>query len=969
MKTYRRTLTPIVLFILMTTGFGLGQPGRPEKRPFKLDRLTELSGTGDQGRPMEARLGPVQFLRRLTPRINGLTVEQRTTLDELKQLSPDMRLALDDRSGTPFFMMGRWKETPRTTSSHFPLTATAAAQLASGSSVHLAIAERFLDRYKELLRLDDPVQELRLKGYRVDELGLKHLKFEQIYRGVPVWASELIVHLDAHDAVYALNGRFEPTPRQITSVEAEVTADRAIDMAVGDLSSRTPILSLPAPLAQPLRYHGPTAKKVIFPMRRTGEPRLAWMVNIRPNLIENWYYFIDARSGELLFKYNATPAQGRPATGRGTDLNGQQRELNVYQLNGTFFMIDVTRPIFDAQRSQLPDDPVGALWTIDARGHDLERGTQLFQVTSPDGTFADPSSVSAHFNVAVVFEYYFNTHGRRGIDDQGSSIISVIHVTDDNQPMDNAFWNGAAMAYGDGNVAFKPLAGGLDVAAHEMTHGVTQYTANLVYLSQPGALNESMSDVFAVMVDRDDLKIGEDVVKRDFFPTGAMRDLENPNQGLRRGDPGWQPAHMNEFVNLPETPEGDNGGVHVNSGIPNRAAALIIKAIGREKTERIYYRALTTYLTSRAQFSDARIAIAQAARDLFGDQSAEVDAVNQAFDAVGITDEATPPPPPPPTATGRDFIAYVRPDYTIGLITPDGSMNIATGSSQVRHDPSGADIAKLSVPRDGKTIWFTAIDGQVHFIDISNLNSMMEFFIQGGIRQQGDIMNFTVHPETTFSAATQSISGALAITIGSFDQPDPNMYFVDLPPTQVIQVPLRIPTTGQGVESNTIAFTDVIDWFADGSTIIYDAFNVVQQAGGGAITYWTFNLLRVDVGDSLPALPPQPEGISVGNPQFGSVTITLVAYNEVDDQTGVIRLKAIDYNQSQIFTLVDPTQHGFGAWRPTFSPDDRKMAFVDVRNLNTAPLLGQLLVADLTTGQVMALPVQAGNPEWFAKSR
>jgi Zn-dependent metalloprotease len=672
-------------------------------------------------------MGQVELVGRVNARVNGLTAEQRSSLEKLKLATSNLQIALDDLNGTPTFILGRFKLSP-SRSGRFARSGQAARALPGESRGRLALAETFFEQYKNLLQLRDPVRELRLRDYRTDELGSKHLKFEQTYQGVPVWASEVTLHLDANDEIYALNGRYEPTPTRIATTEAQIPSARAIEVAVADLAARVPVEELSPSAASVLEYSGPTAEKVIFPMRRTGEPRLAWMVNVRPNFVQNWYYFVDALTGSVLFKYNATASDGG-ATGQGTDLNGRQQQLNVYQAGSSFYLIDITRSIFNAQRSQLPDDPVGAIWTIDARSKDLVRDTTLFHVISPTTTFSDRSSVSAHFNGGIVFEYFKNTHGRNAIDGQGNTIISIIHVTDENQPMDNAYWNGKVMAYGDGLRSYKPLAGGLDVAAHEMTHGVTEFSANLVYLSQSGALNESMSDVFGVMVDRDDLKIGEDVVKPEVFVTGALRDMENPNQGLQRGQRGWQPASMSEYVQLPETEDGDNGGVHVNSGIPNRAAALIIRALGRDKAEKIYYRALTTYLTRNSQFTDARLAVARAAGDLFGGQSAEVTAVNQAFDQVGITGGATPPPPPPPTVTGTNFITYVRPDYTIGIIKPDGSSKIELTNmfGRVRHSTDGGDIAKLSVPRDGKTIWFTRDEGVVGFLDISNLNNIVEY--------------------------------------------------------------------------------------------------------------------------------------------------------------------------------------------------------------------------------------------------
>ncbi|RXK17147.1 M4 family metallopeptidase, partial [Macrococcus sp. DPC7161] len=135
------------------------------------------------------------------------------------------------------------------------------------------------------------------------------------------------------------------------------------------------------------------------------------------------------------------------------------------------------------------------------------------------------------------------------------------------------------------DVTFRPLAGGKDVVAHEITHGVTQETANLKYQGQSGALNESISDVFAYFIDNDDATIGEDV----YTPNkagDALRSMSNPNLYN-------QPATMSQYVNTTS----DNGGVHTNSGIPNKIAYDTISQLGQDKAEKIYYRALSQYLT------------------------------------------------------------------------------------------------------------------------------------------------------------------------------------------------------------------------------------------------------------------------------------------------------------------------------------------------------------------------------------
>ncbi len=204
-------------------------------------------------------------------------------------------------------------------------------------------------------------------------------------------------------------------------------------------------------------------------------------------------------------------------------------------------------------------------------------------------------------------------------------IVSITHVNrfngQDNR--NNAAWIGDKMIYGDGDgVTFTNLSAANDIVAHEITHGVTQSTANLVYRNQPGALNESFSDVFAYFVDSEDFLIGEDAYTpgRD---GDALRSMSSPEQY-------GQPSHMSQYVHTTS----DNGGVHTNSGIPNKAAYNTIQRIGKDRSEQIYYRALSQYLTSTSNFNDAKASLYQSALDLYGQNVASQ--VAQAWEDVGV---------------------------------------------------------------------------------------------------------------------------------------------------------------------------------------------------------------------------------------------------------------------------------------------------------------------------------------------
>ena len=172
----------------------------------------------------------------------------------------------------------------------------------------------------------------------------------------------------------------------------------------------------------------------------------------------------------------------------------------------------------------------------------------LYVASSNDNNFDDPSLVSAHYNASLVYDYFLETHDRTSIDGKGGTIISMTNLkNEDGDDEDNATWNGKWISYGNGRVSFKPLAGALDVAAHEFTHGVVEWTAALEYRDESGALNESFSDVFGLMLDRDDWTLGEDIVNIEYFPNGCLRSLEEPELGN-------QPSHYDDYV--------VGGGVH-----------------------------------------------------------------------------------------------------------------------------------------------------------------------------------------------------------------------------------------------------------------------------------------------------------------------------------------------------------------------------------------------------------------------
>jgi Zn-dependent metalloprotease len=264
-----------------------------------------------------------------------------------------------------------------------------------------------------------------------------------------------------------------------------------------------------------------------------------------------------------------------------------------------------------------------------------------------DGATSSDTAVNQAFDgFGSTRSFYKEVLGRNSIDDRGMRLNGFVHY---GARFQNAFWDGQEMIFGDGDgVLFGGFTGAIDVIAHELTHGMTEYTANLSYHGQSGALNESISDVFGSLVkqwsrnetaEEADWLIGAEI----FTPAlkgDALRSMKAPgkaydNERIGR-DP--QPDHMDRYASLPDTPRGDNGGVHINSGIPNRAFYLAATGIGGyawEAPGHIWYESLkaSTETTDFQKFAETTYL---KAGQLYGGNGAEQRAVLDAWRTVGI---------------------------------------------------------------------------------------------------------------------------------------------------------------------------------------------------------------------------------------------------------------------------------------------------------------------------------------------
>lgn len=255
----------------------------------------------------------------------------------------------------------------------------------------------------------------------------------------------------------------------------------------------------------------------------------------------------------------------------------------------------------------------------------------------------DAAVNEAYNGSGATYDLFARIYSRNSIDDRGMRLDSTVHY---GRGYDNAFWNGRQMVFGDGDGRiFRCFTRSLDVIGHELCHGVIQHAADLQYRDQAGALNESIADVFGSLVKqyrlRQTAEEADWLIGSDLFMPGVgargLRSLKEP--GAAYDDPVLgkdpQPGHMRDYVRTPE----DNGGVHLNSGIPNRAfyeLASRLKGFAWEKAGRIWYATLTARLRPNSNFRDAVNMTVQSAGEIFGKNSREQKATREAWAEVGL---------------------------------------------------------------------------------------------------------------------------------------------------------------------------------------------------------------------------------------------------------------------------------------------------------------------------------------------
>ncbi|MER8098797.1 M4 family metallopeptidase [Kitasatospora sp. NPDC094016] len=498
----------------------------------------------------------------------------------------------------------------------------------------LALAGGQSGRLAKALALGEK-ERLVAKDAVVDKDGTRHLRFERTYAGLPVLGGDLVVHQKANGSVKSVD-KAVSAKLALPSLTPQIPADQAAAQATGAVQATVGVAADKD--ESPLADVHQTGKAELVVWASDGNPRLAYRTTVEgvraDGTPSNQVLVTDAATGQVL----STHEKIETAAGTGKGVFVGQVPLTTAQSGSSY---------------SLKDDTRGGQSTTDMNNGTAGNGS-LFANTSNnfgDGTASNRESaaVDAQFGAATTWDFYKNTFGRNGIRNDGVGAASRVHYGSNYV---NAFWDDSCfcMSYGDGNGDAAPLTE-IDVAGHEMSHGVTAATANLNYAGESGGLNEATSDIMGTMVEW----YANLPSNPPNYWIGELINLNGNGTPLRYMD---QPSKDGQSADSWSAGVG-NLDVHYSSGVANHFFYLLsegsgaksingfnynsptadgssLAGIGRDKAAQIWYRALTVYFTSTTDYAGARAGTLSAAADLYGNGSAEYNAVAATWTAVNV---------------------------------------------------------------------------------------------------------------------------------------------------------------------------------------------------------------------------------------------------------------------------------------------------------------------------------------------
>ncbi|AEV34075.1 Zinc metalloprotease (elastase) [Owenweeksia hongkongensis DSM 17368] len=578
--------------------------------------------------------------------------------------------------------------------------------------------DTFFQTYQESMGFDANYSFIELKREE-DDLGINHIRYEQFYKGVKVEGAQFILH-SRGNTLYKANGRLVKslqgspvatvsfkdalnTAKQLTEANSFYWEDPYMEAWLKDVKGNPNASFAPK---EELVWLDPQ-------FSQNGENyKLAYKLDLFFEATDDHrLFYIDANTGNLLWEQNRCHS----ATAHGqaeTKYHGTQNIITDSVSTNKYVLNDVTRG--------------GGVQTLNAQTGTSFQNSVDFEDDDNywDNVNAqiDEAATDAHWSAGMTYDYFLSEHNRDSYDGLGSKIVSYVHW---DQAWRNASWNGVAMRYGDGSG--DPLIS-IDVVGHELAHGVTEYSANLVYAYEPGALNESFSDIFGTAIEFHALDSAADwdIGKASFL----LRSMSNPK------------AYSQPDTYLGQawyTGSGDNGGVHYNSGVQNfwfyllseggsgtndNGTAYQVDSFGIDNAAEIAYRNLAYYLTPSSEYYDSRRGSISAAEDIYGSCSYEANLIAKAWHAVGI---------------GSDTLS--NDIELLEVLSPKNSCSIGTQETME---------VKFIYYRSGCDSTIEAGDSIQLGYSVNGSNAVSETLIAGSTINSGDTITYTFNTKQDF---------------------------------------------------------------------------------------------------------------------------------------------------------------------------------------------------------------------------
>lgn len=480
-----------------------------------------------------------------------------------------------------------------------------------------------------------------------DKQGFTHYKLNQTYKGIVVFGAQYIIHEKEGKATSA-NGKF--ISKLNIDINPQISKDVAIKSAMKSIGltqyrweEKKFEDALKKRTKDPKATYYPKPELVISPTEgnyKKGEFFLCWKFNVSGIALDKaWTVFVDAKNGTVINKISMVT---NDFSGIGqTYYNGNKSIKCAYNSGFGVYLLE------EYQRGSSFNQQIYT-WTMN--NDTLPFWGSVNSIGSATTTFSsDPVANNVHWGIEQAYDFYA-LFSRQSFDDNGTYILNLVHY---DVNLNNAFWNGidTVMCYGDGDGVQMDYVVALDIAGHEYTHAVTQYSANLQYQAESGALNESFSDILGTGIEwyalgaGSNWSIGEDIM----VSATCLRSLSNPALGLTPQPDTYLGTYWNPTA--PVTAANDYGGVHTNSGIQNYWFYLLasggsgvndngdsysVVGIGMSDALNIVYRNLTVYLGTTSDFTDAMNGSIASAIDFWGASSQQVSSVKSAWCAVGV---------------------------------------------------------------------------------------------------------------------------------------------------------------------------------------------------------------------------------------------------------------------------------------------------------------------------------------------